>query len=176
MPRRTSPLRLPSRLAVVSLSLIGPSSCVPPRNDTDADAASVDAVTDDLVGDGSACDGSPFAPGYSCLPAGGSTSTVTCPANRYCTTDMCPTGCVACATTQYLAGFQCVPDVHADVTVACGSNRVCNVSDCPVGCVGCAEPFFCLPDSPGPDGSTFVCTQSLVCNTTDCSAGCHAVG
>lgn len=169
MSPRNTRFRFPAHLVVATLSL----SCGHEPVDADADVASFDAT--DIIDDISQCDGSPFAPGFACLPTSG-TSTVMCPANRYCTADQCPAGCSACPTTGYLAGVQCIPDINADVTAVCPPNRVCTVSDCPTGCVGCPEPLFCIPNGPGPDGSYTPCTPSYACGTTACSADCHAVG
>ncbi len=124
-------LVIPTALQVTALTLACSSTSSPP-----ADVPTADVVTTDTSRDvADACvvlDSDPFIPsGFRCLPTRNAPAGTTCPAQRVCAAEACPTGCEGCASPLF-----CIPDMFPDGgrPSSCAPSETCSTDGCGAGC------------------------------------------
>lgn len=119
-------LVIPTALQVTALTLACSSTSTPPADvpttDTRNDVADVCVILDT----------DPFVPeGVRCLPTRDAPAGTTCPAQRVCAAEACPTGCEGCASPLF-----CIPDMFPDGgrPSSCAPSETCSTDGCGAGC------------------------------------------
>ena len=119
-------LVIPTALQVTALTLACSSTSTPPADvpttDTRNDVADVCVILDT----------DPFVPeGVRCLPMRDAPAGTTCPAQRVCAAEACPTGCEGCASPLF-----CIPDMFPDGgrPSSCAPSETCSTDGCGAGC------------------------------------------
>jgi hypothetical protein len=129
-------LVIPTALQVTALTLACSSTSTPPADSSITDARSDVSVTDTSNGDvADACvvlDSDPFIPsGFRCLPRRDAPAGTTCPTQRVCTAEACPTSCEGCESPLF-----CIPDMFPDGgrPSSCAPSETCSTDGCGAGC------------------------------------------